>query len=446
MDKNSKSKHTERQIKIFEEIGRTNKPNIDKDIIKNILSILVYTLILLTLSVLLVVFVGIQYIVLGILLIFLSIILAVTIVLPKNNKLKELKDKTDYEIGLFYSKHDKRVIGNARVNKQGARITTIAFGVMFILALIMFIGIGGNYEPTTYEDTVEIQGTLRSIQKDSNDNIHIKINESDTDMTISSIYTAQMHFSEIRNNTNVGDSVIVYKEREYTSHDETVYAIVYLEINGVEYLNHDLVILAEEANNNIGLKTFYWYGGVTLTLSIIGLISLFIIIPKKESKEIYDLSLTEEEKQLKLSQLTNDVFFEASNRNIHIRTSPNKNVKIIFYVMTVYMLACAIGLFVMAIDNIFAIIPGFLSVGFSFLMYYAARYTDKSYIELDGVTLRSVENKKIREIYIFDILKVEINQRFITIYDETGKVFAQKTSKTNNMKEISEALSKYGIG
>ncbi|QWC00136.1 hypothetical protein KHQ88_00795 [Mycoplasmatota bacterium] len=88
----------------------------------------------------------------------------------------------------------------------------------------------------------------------------------------------------------------------------------------------------------------------------------------------------------------------------------------------------------------------FWGVGFSFLMYYAARYTNKSYIELDGVTLRSVENKKIREINIFDILKVEINHRFITIYDETGKVFIQKTSKTNNMKEISEALSDYGVG
>ncbi|QWC00135.1 hypothetical protein KHQ88_00790 [Mycoplasmatota bacterium] len=215
--------------------------------------------------------------------------------------MKELKDKSDYEIGLFYSEYDKRVMGNARANKQTARITTSAFGVMFILALIMFIWIGGDYEPTTYEDTVEIQGTLRTIQKDSDDNIHIKINETDTDMTISSIYSVQMNFSEIRNNTNVGDSVIVYKEREYTSHDDTAFTIVYLEINDVEYLNYDLVILAEEVNNNIGLKTFYWYGGVTLTDSIIGLISLIIIIPIKESKEIYNLSLTEEEKQFKLN-------------------------------------------------------------------------------------------------------------------------------------------------
>ena len=129
--------HTERQIKILEEIGKSNKNNIDKDIRKNTLSIILFVIIGLSFSVLLIVVAGLELIAMAIFFAIAMFSMSFAVILPKNKRLSEAKEKSDYEIGILYATIDKRVVDNNSQLKQSTKVTTIIMGFLFIISVSM---------------------------------------------------------------------------------------------------------------------------------------------------------------------------------------------------------------------------------------------------------------------------------------------------------------------
>ncbi len=437
--------HTERQIKILEEIGKSNRNNIDKDIRKNTLSIFLFIIIGLSISVLLLTYGGLQFIALAIFLNISMISMSVVVILPKNKKLSDIKEKPDYEIGIVYATMDKRVVGNNTQLKQSTKAITIVMAFLFMISVAIFILASNAYEPITYENTVEIQGTLKSISKDEGDDIHIKMNESDTEMIMSSIYADAINYQDLLNEVNVDDSITIYKDEDYTHYDEPACNILYLKINDIEYLNYDIALQAETDDNNLGLQVFLWFGGITLTLTISGLIALLFIYPKREANEIYDLSLTEAEKQLKRNELNKDIFDENQITKKHIKTTPQKGAMIVLIVFTVFCSIVSLYIFITYDDQVFSIFAGITMLSIGLISFFGARYVSKTYLELKGDTLIDHQGNKTKTLNIFDISKITTNDRFVTIYDSNYKVWAQVQCRIENVREITDVLSDNGI-